>query len=59
MKDRVYTGLEISNKPCEDRNSQKQLTSINGFAVAVFDGHGGWQVVISLLFSQIIVKKFY
>lgn len=59
MKDRVYTGLEISNKPCEDRNSQKQLTSVNGFAVAVFDGHGGWQVVSHLLFSQITAKKCY
>jgi len=59
IKDRVYTEFQAFNNPCEDRNSQKQLININGYAIAVFDGHDGWQVVINLLFSQTIANKFY
>lgn len=46
MENRVHINVEISNKPCEDRNAKIQLNNVNGYAVAVFDGHGGWQVVI-------------
>ena len=45
IDNRVYIDVEVSNKPCEDRSAKKQLSSIGGYAVAVFDGHGGWQVV--------------
>lgn len=45
IEGRVFVDVEISNKPCEDRSSIAQLKNINGYAVAVFDGHGGWQVV--------------
>lgn len=50
IKDRVFLGAEVSNKPCEDRSAIHQLKGVDGYAVAVFDGHGGWQVVIFSLF---------
>ena len=38
-------GLQLDgNDPCEDRLTIKQLTNVNGYYLAVFDGHGGWQV---------------
>jgi hypothetical protein len=43
--------VEESNFPCEDRKDVLQLTAINGFAAAIYDGHGGWQVVHSFTFS--------
>ena len=58
IKDRVFLDAEISNKPCEDRSSIQQLKSIDGYAVAVFDGHGGWQVVSYFrYFSRICAPK--
>jgi hypothetical protein len=51
LENRVHINVEVSNSPCEDRNDVLQLTSIDGYAAAVYDGHGGWQVVISGLFS--------
>lgn len=32
------------NEPCEDRLIIKDLSSVNGTYMGVFDGHGGWQV---------------
>lgn len=52
IDNRVFTAVEVSNKPCEDRSAHKQLQSINGYAVGVFDGHGGWQVVLLFLSSH-------
>ncbi len=38
-------GLQLDgNSPVEDRLNIKQLTSVKGFYMGVFDGHGGWQV---------------
>ena len=35
-----------------------QLTGIDGYAAAVYDGHGGWQVVnIPLLIVLIMFEK--
>lgn len=45
LENRVHVQVEISNSPCEDRSDVLQLTSIDGYAAAVYDGHGGWQVV--------------
>ncbi len=56
IDNRVFIDVEQSNRPCEDRSSKIQLKSINGYAVAVFDGHGGWQVVhthISIVSSML------
>jgi pyruvate dehydrogenase phosphatase len=33
-----------ANFPIEDRCQGMQLESIDGYAVSVFDGHGGWQM---------------
>lgn len=33
-----------ANSPIEDRYAYGRLTSVDGFAAGVFDGHGGWQV---------------
>jgi serine/threonine protein phosphatase PrpC len=33
-----------ANNPIEDRYKASQLTSLNAYAVSVFDGHGGWQL---------------
>ena len=60
MDNRVFIDVEVSNKPCEDRSASKQLESIGGYSVAVFDGHGGWQVVKYRSYhSHICVRKFY
>lgn len=45
LNNRIYIDVEVSNKPCEDRSAKIQLKSIGGYAFAVYDGHGGWQVV--------------
>jgi hypothetical protein len=42
---RISTVEYPSNNPIEDRMVTYQLTSVNGYAAAVFDGHGGWQMV--------------
>ena len=34
-----------ANNPIEDRQLIQQLKSIDGYVAAVFDGHGGWQMV--------------
>lgn len=62
IEGRVFIDVEVSNKPCEDRSSITQLKNVNGYAVAVFDGHGGWQMVYifiiqSHLCSQILLNK--
>ena len=46
LDNRTHIQVEVSNSPCEDRNDTLQLTSIDGYAAAVYDGHGGWQVVL-------------
>ena len=51
LRNRIFTSVLESNFPCEDRKDILQLTSIEGYAAAVYDGHGGWQVVISFQFS--------
>jgi len=45
INNRVHISVIESNHPCEDRKDVLQLTSIAGYAAAVYDGHGGWQVV--------------
>ena len=59
MKNRVFIDVEVSNKPCEDRSASKQLESIGAFSVAVYDGHGGWQVVNLKKHSRIYVRRFF
>ena len=51
IENRIFTSVLESNSPCEDRKDVLQLTAIDGFAAAVYDGHGGWQVVYLSLFS--------
>jgi serine/threonine protein phosphatase PrpC len=41
---RTVTLQYAANNPIEDRYKATQLKNIGGFAVSVFDGHGGWQV---------------
>lgn len=57
LENRSHIQVEISNSPCEDRNDTLQLTSIDGYAAAVYDGHGGWQVVDIGLLSQNSAKR--
>ena len=45
IDNRVHQIVLESNSPCEDRRSVLQLMAIEGYAAAVYDGHGGWQVV--------------
>lgn len=45
IDERVHEIQLESNLPCEDRKDVIQLQSIEGYAAAVYDGHGGWQVV--------------
>jgi hypothetical protein len=45
INERVHQIVLESNFPCEDRRDVLQLTAIEGYAAAVYDGHGGWQVV--------------
>ena len=45
LDNRLHTSVLESNFPCEDRKDVLQLSSIEGYAAAVYDGHGGWQVV--------------
>jgi len=45
IDERVHQIVLESNSPCEDRRDVLQLKSIEGYAAAVYDGHGGWQVV--------------
>ena len=40
-----------ANNPIEDRHFVQQLKSVEGYVAAVFDGHGGWQMVDSILLS--------
>ncbi len=47
-EERIFIHQIVSNKPCEDRYDYRQLKNINAYAAAVYDGHGGWQVVILL-----------
>jgi hypothetical protein len=48
IDERVHEIQLESNLPCEDRKDVLQLQSIEGYAAAVYDGHGGWQVVDKL-----------
>jgi hypothetical protein len=57
LENRSHIQVEISNSPCEDRNDTLQLTSIDGYAAAVYDGHGGWQVVLSSPCSRSCAKR--
>lgn len=47
-KDNIESITSVSqypaNNPIEDRYASGKLTSVDGFAAGVFDGHGGWQV---------------
>ena len=45
IEERLFFQQINSNKPCEDRYDYRQLKNINAYAAAVYDGHGGWQVV--------------
>ena len=45
LLNRVETIEYNANNPIEDRMSYSQLTSVDGYAALVLDGHGGWQVV--------------
>ena len=57
---RFYNHVEVSNNPCEDRSDHLQLSAIDGYAAAVYDGHGGWQVVnYCVNFSRTFVVKNY
>ena len=53
IEERLFLHQINSNKPCEDRYDYRQLKNINAYAAAVYDGHGGWQVVID---SMILVR---
>mmetsp|Transcript_71213 Transcript_71213/g.82834 ORF Transcript_71213/g.82834 Transcript_71213/m.82834 type:complete len:423 (-) Transcript_71213:159-1427(-) len=44
LKNRFGVVQYAANKPIEDRFHTKQLESLDGYVVSVFDGHGGWQV---------------
>ena len=44
MKTRISLVQYPANNPIEDRYSCQQLTTIDGYVVSVFDGHGGWQL---------------
>lgn len=44
LKNRVQTLQYPANNPIEDRVSFAQLSNIEGFFAAVYDGHGGWQI---------------
>jgi hypothetical protein len=60
IDERLFLHQINSNKPCEDRYDYRQLKNINAYAAAVYDGHGGWQVVIdSNYFSQNFAKKCF
>jgi pyruvate dehydrogenase phosphatase len=44
LKERAFVVQYESNDPCEDRFNVYQFKEFKGYYVAVFDGHGGWQV---------------
>ncbi|CAD8050938.1 unnamed protein product [Paramecium sonneborni] len=44
LDQRVVLLQYAANNPIEDRYKVNQLKNINGYAVSVFDGHGGWQL---------------
>jgi hypothetical protein len=46
LKGRHFSKEEAADSPSEDRSEFYQLTSVDGYAAAVYDGHGGWQVVV-------------
>lgn len=46
LQDRVTIAEYPANFPIEDRFLTYQLTNADGYVVAVFDGHGGWQMVM-------------
>ena len=57
LENRIHTSVLESNYPCEDRRDFKQLTAIPAYAVAVYDGHGGWQVVKRALCSHSYARR--
>lgn len=57
MDERLHFQQINSNKPCEDRYDFRQLKNINAYVAAVYDGHGGWQVVIYFLFKSELCRK--
>jgi serine/threonine protein phosphatase PrpC len=44
IESRVVMLQYAANNPIEDRYKVSQLTALEGYAMSVFDGHGGWQV---------------
>jgi hypothetical protein len=56
-----YPFIEVvqynANDPIEDRYSYSKLTSIDGFATSVFDGHGGDLVVLIVVFRLSMLPK--
>lgn len=44
LEKRVFVLEYPANAPCEDRFNVYQFRKTKGYYVAVFDGHGGWQV---------------
>lgn len=50
LRNRLKNRLSIveypSNSPNEDATQFAQLKSVDGYAVGVFDGHGGNEVVL-------------
>lgn len=60
IEERLFFQQINSNKPCEDRYDYRQLKNINAYAAAVYDGHGGWQVVIIVAYLSLnCVEKCY
>ena len=60
IEERLYFQQINSNKPCEDRYDYRQLKNINAYAAAVYDGHGGWQVVNIIVYLSLnCVEKCY
>jgi len=49
IEERLFQKQFPSNNPCEDRSDFRQLTNYPGYAAAIYDGHGGWQVVLNYL----------
>lgn len=47
IQDRTTVAEYPANFPIEDRFTSYQLTNTPGYMTAVFDGHGGWQMVHS------------
>lgn len=53
IESRVVMLQYAANNPIEDRYKVSQLKAIDGYAMSVFDGHGGWQV------AELAMKKLH